>query len=278
MAEPAPAGDDPRPVVAITRSIEDNRSLARRLERAGFSVLAIPLVEVLAPADAGRALRSVLADLVAYDWVVLTSANGVRSVTEARAGEPWPREVSVAAVGPATAAAARSAGMPVRLIPDVATASALVDTFPPASPPASASTGPPVSQPASDGDGEVGERRGRVLAPLAELAGDTVTAGLGAKGWLVDRVDAYRTAADPGVAKRSVAEADVATFFSPSAVDRWTDRFGVRPSTAVCVGPSTATRAREAGFERIVTADPHTEDGVVLALEGLVRSSRNGPR
>lgn len=253
MAEPASAGGESRPVVAITRSVEDNRDLAGRLESLGFSVLAIPLIEVKAPADDGRALRAVLADLAAYDWVVLTSANGVRSMAEACAGAPWPDGVSVAAVGPATAAAARSAGMPVRLIPDVATASALVDRFPES----------------SDDD------RGRVLAPLAELAGDTVVAGLGAKGWRVDRVDAYRTTADPSVAEPSAAkvDADIAAFFSPSAVDRWVERFGAELPAAVCVGPSTAARAREAGFGRVVVADPHTEDGVLQALDGLVKAS-----
>ncbi len=276
MAEPALAGEEPRPVVAVTRSIEDNRSLQSRLESLGYPVLAVPLIQVVAPADDGRALRAAVADLSVYDWVVLTSANGVRSVAAARAGAPWPEEVSVAAVGPATATAARSAGMPVRLVPEVATASSLVDAFPPASSDAGEAPG---AGDASDGRGAA--RHGRVLAPLAELAGDAISDGIGAKGWRVDRVEAYRTTANTDITddpRSAGSEAEVVTFFSPSVVDRWVDRFGVSPAVAVCVGPSTAARAEAAGFERIVTADPHTEDGVVLALAGSVRSSGDGPR
>lgn len=232
--------------------------MASRLEAIGCSVVAVPLIEVLAPSDGGRALRSALDDLASYDWVVLTSANGVRSMTEAGVLAPWPDGVAVAAVGPATAAAAREAGMPVRLVPDVATAAALVEAFPPPGP----------------HDGR------RVLAPLAELAGDTVVAGLEARGWLVDRVEAYRTTASaeaPDALPGNEIDVgiDVVTFFSPSAVDRWVARFGTRvPVVVVCVGPSTAARAREAGLERILLAVPHSEDGVIAIVAGLTRPLR----
>lgn len=247
MAERAPTATG-RPTVAITRSVEDNRSLAERLERLGFVAVAIPLIDVMAPADGGRALTEALEQLADYGWVVLTSANGVRALVEAGNGRPWPGEVSVAAVGPATAAAARSAGLPVALVPDVATAVALVDTFPVA--------GPPPPPP-------------RVLAPLAQLASDTVATGLEAKGWRVDRVEAYRTVAPQEQADRSDAVVDAAAFFSPSAVDRWVDRYGIGVPLAVCVGPSTAARARDRGLARVVEATPHTEGGIVTALEEL---------
>lgn len=242
-----------RPAVAITRSVEDNRSLAAGLERLGFVVVAVPLIDVAAPGDGGRALAEALERLADYDWVVLTSANGVRAVVDAGIGRSWPEGVAVAAVGPATAAAARSAGLPVALVPDVATASALVDAFPVAGPP------PP----------------GRlVLAPLAHLASDTVVTGLGAKGWLVDRVEAYRTVAPTGRAHRGAVDVDAVAFFSPSAVDRWVDRYGTGVPLAVCVGPSTSARARDRGLAEVVEATPHDQGGVVRALEDRFGPSR----
>ena len=39
---------------------------------------------------------------------------------------------------------------------------------------------------------------GRVLAPLGNLAGDVLDAGLTRKGWTVDAVEAYRTVDGPG--------------------------------------------------------------------------------
>ncbi len=250
-----------RPTVAITRSVEDNGPLAARLESLGFDVVSVPLIEVTPPADGGAALAAAVDDLATYDWVVVTSANGVTALVDAlgaadatgagagvACGRRWPDGVAVAAVGPATATAAEAAGLPVTLVPEVATAAALAEAFPARRP--------------DDG--------GRVLAPLAELAGDTIVDGLGAKGWQVDRIQAYRTRApDP---PPSLPNADIAavTFFSPSAVDRWVDRFGSDAAVAVCVGPSTAARATRRGFAQVVTAEPHSEVGVVALLENLL--------
>ena len=241
---------DRRPMVAVTRSAEDNRSLTDRLERLGFAVTAIPLIEVVGPTDGGRALAAALAELGRYRWVVLTSVNGVRSVVAARSDRRWPADVSVAVVGPATAAAARSVGLPVALVPDEATAAALVEAFPCAGADADAEPdveGDPDPHPDAGAGDPVGRR---VLAPLAALAGDTVTTGLTARGWLVDRVDAYRTVIPEVSPGQAVGVAggriDAVAFFSPSVVDRWVDRFGVGVPFAACVGPSTADRARNA--------------------------------
>jgi uroporphyrinogen-III synthase len=249
MAEPSPA-EDPRSVIAVTRSVDANRSLVEELERRGLVVVEVPLNEVRPPGDEGEALGRAVDSLDRYRWVVLTSANGVRAVAEALGGRPWPPgpgpagdPVEVAAVGPTTAAEARDAGMPVGLVPERATAAALVEAFPRARP----------------------GRSNRVLAPLAELAGPTVVAGLEAKGWVVDRVEAYRTAApvEPVPPGEAPPAADLVTFFAPSAVDRWADRFGPSAPIAVCIGPSTGARARDRGFAEVMVARPHNEAGVV---------------
>lgn len=243
-----PTADRPRARVAVTRSVDDNASLIAALEAIGVEAVAIPLVEVAPAGDGGAALAAAAADLERYHWVVLTSANGVRALVDALDGRPWPPGPAVAVVGPATAAAARSAGLPVDLQPAEATAAHLVADLP-------AGHGP-------------------VLAPLAELAGPTVVDGLTTKGWRVDRVEAYRTVApatDAGGATGATRpEVDLVTFFSPSAVDRWVDRFGSSATPgppAVCVGPATAARAERRGLAPIVVADPHTEAGVVAAVE-----------
>lgn len=248
MAEPAT-----RPTVAVTRSVEDNAPLAAELRRRGFDVVPVPLVEVAGPSDGGDALDRAVASLDGgtIRWVVVTSVTGVRALSEAmirvRGGRPWPARVEVAVVGPGTASEARAAGMPVALVPPVATAASLVEAFPAADP------------------NTAGRR---VLAPLAELAGSTVEDGLGAKGWSVVRVEAYRTGAPPRpAAVDRVTGAEAVTFFSPSVVDRWIERFGpVVPPLVVCIGPSTAGRAVARGLQGVVMAEPHTEDGVIEAL------------
>lgn len=262
--------------MVVTRSEADNRRLAQILSELGAAVISIPLVAVLGPEDGGRALAAAVGNLTDYRWVVLTSVNGVEAVRSAMAGTPWPPQVMVAPVGPVTATAARSAGMRVGPIPETATAAALVEAFAPA-------------RLDPTGDGDDGGGRPRVLAPLAELAGTTVVDGLRAKGYRVDRVTAYRTAAPtdhtggtPGTGpsgvipaeagRDSVVDADAVTFFAPSAVDRFVERFGVDgvPPTVVCVGPSTAERAAAHGLGGVITAAPHTQPGVVDALRAAL--------
>lgn len=236
-------------MVAVTRSIDDNRPLAAELAERGWRVVSVPLIEVVAPADGGRELDRALSELDRYRWVVLTSVNAVRAIAQRRSGQPWPAAVEVAVVGPTTGRAADQAGLPVDLVPTEATAEALVEAFP-----------------HHDGGNP------RVLAPLAALASSTVQEGLAAKGWLVERVEAYRTIApETSIADSlpvGVTEVAVVTFFSPSAVDRWVDLLGpgALAATAVCIGPSTAARARARGFTIVVTADPHTEAGVVESV------------
>ena len=252
---------EPPLTVVVTRSADDNASLGAELTRRGFDVVAVPLVAILAPSDGGEALARAVASIDdgTVAWVVLTSVNGVDALAAAlatgRGDRRWPDRVEVAAVGPATAAAARAAGMTVGIVPPEATAGSLVEVFP--------------------NHGPTALRR-RVLAPLAELAGSTVEDGLRAKGWSVERVEAYRTGAPSGPGPDAptvarVSTADAVTFFSPSVVDRWIAQFGpAAPPVVVCIGPSTAERARDRGLTGVVMARPHTEDGVIEALSAAL--------
>ncbi|MEL6985881.1 MAG: uroporphyrinogen-III synthase, partial [Actinomycetota bacterium] len=81
---------EPRPAVAVTRSVEDNGPLAARLESLGLDVVSVPLIEVAPPADGGAALAAAVDDLPAYDWVVVTSANGAKAVADAVAANHDP--------------------------------------------------------------------------------------------------------------------------------------------------------------------------------------------
>lgn len=248
--------------VVVTRSVEDNRSLGQQLTELGAEVIAWPMTEVVEPADGGIALREAVARLADYRYVVLTSANGVRAVAAALGDEPWPAGSVVKPVGPVTAALAVAHGMMVDHPPNTATAESLVEAMPPAAP----GGDPPL-----------------VLAPLAELAGETVVYGLEAKGYVVDRVEAYRTVApetpgwlvgDAGGGPGDFDRVDALTFFSPSAVDRLVDLVGADPLTAarltVCIGPATGARASGRGLANVVVADPHTEAGVVTRLVAAI--------
>ncbi len=161
-----------------------------------------------------------------------------------------PAQVRVAAVGTATAAAARQARWPVDFLPSEATGEKLAAEFPidPFEP-------------------------CRILAPLAELAPTTMVDHLRARGADVTRVQAYRMAEPrhaPGLLA-AASDADVVLLTSPSTADRFAALVGPR-IRAVVIGPSTRSAALEAGFDVMATADPHTVDGLVAALVNSIES------
>jgi uroporphyrinogen-III synthase len=243
----------------LTRASADNASLAASLTEDGYRPIELPLTAVAPAADGGAELAAAVERLDRYDLVTLTSVNGVRALADALGGRPWPSGLAVAVVGPTTARAAVEAGLTVDIVPPVATAAALADS---------------IDTAATDG------RPRRVLAPLAEAAAETLEAGLRAKGYEVERVEAYRTVAPAALpadvlAQLASAAPAAVTFFAPSAVDRWVDLVeGPTPPLVLCIGTSTAARAAQQGMVGIRTASPHSEAGILALIRAEVDRRR----
>ncbi|MEZ5376508.1 MAG: uroporphyrinogen-III synthase [Acidimicrobiales bacterium] len=245
-----PTGLEGRRVV-VCRAADQAIGLVAAVEALGATAIALPLLEQQAPADGGAALNRALNDDAAFDWMVLTSANAVRAV--AGLHPVLPPGLQIAVVGPATARAVAAVGWTVDFEPSVATAAALAAELP------------------------LGSPSLRVLAPLAELAADTLERTLTDRGAIVERVEAYRMAM-PRHSNERLAEAlsgDVVLLTSPSTAERFAALAGEQRSNAelpvdlpaaVAIGPSTEAAAQAAGFTVLATADPHTEDGLVAAL------------
>jgi len=230
--------------VVVTRAAEQAGRLTRLLEAAGATVVEVPVTQVVAPADEGAALREAVAASRSYDWLVLTSPNGVAAVAEA-AGGTLP-DVPVAVVGPGTADAASAAGGAVALVPDRFVAEGLLDAFP---------------DPPPGG--------GRVLLAQAEAARPVLAEGLRERGWDVVAVVAYRTVPcppDPGLVQRA-ARADAITFTAGSGVHAYVDAAGAGavPPTVVCIGPVTAAAAEARGLKISAVARTHDLGGLVQA-------------
>jgi uroporphyrinogen-III synthase len=94
--------------VVVTRPAEQGGPLVERLQKLGHEVTVCPLIEV-------RPLGDARIDLSAYDWVVVTSANGARELVRRMDG----RLPKVAAIGPGTAAVLEEYGITVGLVPAV---------------------------------------------------------------------------------------------------------------------------------------------------------------
>lgn len=290
--------------VVVTRARAQASPFAHRLRTLGAEVIEAPTIEVVEASDGGEALRSATADIGRYDWLVLTSVNGVArtmaNLPDARALAG----VKVAAIGATTAEALANHGIVADLVPDSFVAEGLADVFPapripPIEPDASGAPSPLADVGSSggpsggrdrvteaegstdvgrgDGRGAGGSKGGRVLLARAEVARVELPDALRAMGWQVDDVPAYRTAAaavSDEVAER-IAGADAVTFMSSSSVTNLVGAVGVEriPSVVASIGPITSATARKAGLEVTVEATPHTMDALLDTLvEALGRS------
>jgi uroporphyrinogen-III synthase len=246
--------------VVVTGDAERTRDLDRRVSELGASVVRLPVVAVSEPSDAGAALDAAVGRLLAsaYDWVLVTSANGVERLHRSLAGRPVPATVRWAAVGPSTSRTLEAVGLPCHLAPSAATADDLVDALVATSTPA------------------------RALYPRAERVRTDVAGRLRAAGWSVDDVVAYRTVGatpDPSQCEAARA-ADAVLFTSGSAVEHTVvalGRAGV-PDVVVTIGPATSTAVRDQGLAVSTEAVPHSIDGMVGALVGETVGREPGHR
>jgi uroporphyrinogen-III synthase len=225
--------------VAVTRP--EAGALGDRLTELGATVVHVPLIEIGEPVDGGVALRGALARLAAFDWLVVTSANGARRVG---AAARLHQGLRLAAVGPATAAALEAeAGRGVDLVPALAQAEGLLAEFP--------------ATPA------------RILLAQADRARSVLADGLAAAGHHVETVTAYRTVTrrpDPDELER-LAGVGAVVLSSGSAAIAWVDALGTSaPPVVVAIGPVTADVARSRGLA--VTHVARSPDTVADVVAG----------
>ncbi|MBV9042509.1 MAG: uroporphyrinogen-III C-methyltransferase [Acidimicrobiia bacterium] len=232
--------------VVVTRAREQASELVDLLQRLGAQAIELPAITIGEPDDGGAGLWESASSLRRgdFEWIVFTSANSVdRFCALLRDARDF-GTTKVAAIGPGTGAALARFGIEADLVPDRFVAESLVEAFP---------------------SGE-----GRLLLPRAAVARDVLVDGLGAKGWAVTVVEAYRTRpAEPSPSTLAEArKADAITFTSSSTVTNFLQVAGADavPPVVVCIGPITAATARDAGLTVDVVAEEHTIDGVVDAL------------
>jgi len=234
------------------------------LEALGAEALVYPTIAVEAPEDPGPLRRAVDA-LPSYDWLVLTSPNGVewfwRALETAGRDAAELEDLRVACVGRATAEAVEARGLTVDVVPSDQHGEGLLEAM-------------------LDAGGLDGAR---VLLPRAAVARDVLPDGLEAAGARVDDVAAYRTVPNTEGAqamRRELAAGriDVVTFTSPSSARSFVDAVGreLHGAKVAVIGPVTGRAARELGLEVAVEASDHSIPGLVRAVAGLYGGSTEG--
>ncbi|MDA0722718.1 MAG: uroporphyrinogen-III C-methyltransferase [Verrucomicrobia bacterium] len=246
--------------IVVTRAREQASKLNRMLEKAGAEVLELPLIEVK-PACNKEVVAEVLSCIASYEWVLFTSANGVReffklffrAFSDIRSFGP----MRIACVGAATAKEVEKFNLEVELVPEDSTAEhlakALVDTD---------------SLDSANVLVVTGNRNREVLVKLLEEVGRAI----------VDVMPLYETDyAD--VEKLPILDyyrthgADAIVFTSSSTVDSFAEqedvltlREGARKPIHCSIGPITSESLKDNGMSVDLESPKSSLESVVETL------------
>jgi uroporphyrinogen III methyltransferase/synthase len=245
--------------VLVPRTKEQAGSLSARLRGFGAVPEEVPTISVEPPRNPqqmDKAVRGLVEGR--YEWIAFTSVNAVRAVREkfdeygldARAFSG----LKIAAVGDKTAAAIEAWGLRADLVPSgEQSARGLLEDWPPYD--------------------DVLDPINRVFLPRADIATETLVAGLVELGWEVDDVTAYRTvrATPPPAPTREAIKTgkfDAVVFTSSSTVRNLVGIAGKPHASTViaAIGPATAKTAEEHGLRVDVLAPTPSIECLVDAL------------
>jgi uroporphyrinogen III methyltransferase / synthase len=248
--------------IVVTRPRAQADGFAEELKAMGAAPIAFPVIEIEQVEDTSSLDRA-LAKLSCYEWMVLTSVNGVEKVWErlSRLGlnGPFPENVRIAAIGPKTAAALHDRGIAPDFVPQEYIAEAIVP-----------------------GMGDLRDRW--VLLPRADIARPALAEAILQAGGIAHEIAAYRTA--PGVPDAQALASlkvgvDLLTFTSSSTVtnfcrvvkDAGLDPLHLPGSPLVaCIGPITAKTAEQQGFQVAIMASEYTTKGLTYAISRYFNS------
>jgi uroporphyrinogen III methyltransferase/synthase len=245
--------------VVSTRPAARACGLTRALRELGARVLEAPSIAI-EPARDPAPLRDALGRADEFDWLVLTSAEGVRAVgaalqeaaRDARALAP----LRICVIGPATAQALRDLGLRPDLMPEAYTSAAIAEALP--------------ARESLQGK--------RILCARADIAPPALTDALREAGADVRSVTAYHVVAaafDPAPVRRALQSGEPVwiTFTSPSTAENFlaavsAEELRKAGARIASIGPVTSEALRRLGLPPHVEADPHTADGLVEAILG----------
>ncbi len=246
--------------IVVTRPAAQSRALITQLQALGAAPLVCPAIAIAPLADYS-ALDAAIACLAEYNWLIVTSVNGVHTLlarmAELGADQAALQRLKIGAIGPASAQALVKYGLHAQFMPTAYVAEAILD--------------------------QIGDLAGqRVLLPRADIAREILAIGLRERGAQVDEIAAYRTVPGDGATELArhieASTIDAITFTSSSTV-RYTldglEQIGIERGRAVallnqtaivCIGPITAATARAEGLRVDAMAQQFTSDGLVAAL------------
>lgn len=245
--------------VLVGRAKAQAGALAKLLREQGAKVTAVPFIEIRKP-KSFKPLDTALKEIREYDWLILTSVNGVDALFERLMKlkmEPgWLAHLRIAAIGPATKAAIEKHDLDVNVVPREYVAESVVKALK-----------------------KTVEGR-RVLLVRAKVARDVIPDELRRAGAAVDVVEAYETVLPKASrtqllsALKSAQRPDAITFTSSSTVRNFVELIGQKAAYSglldgialASIGPVTTATLKELGFKAGIKAREFTMPGLVDAI------------
>lgn len=238
--------------VLLTREERDNAGFADLIREAGGEPVSIPMIG-FRPRDLDDKEKEILANLQQYDWLVLTSKNGVDFFF--RQVEKEIRLPDIAVIGTKTKEALEQYGHVPQFVPSQFVAECFVEELIPGL--------------ANDV---------KVLVVKGNLARDLIADSVRAKGHICDEVILYENAM-PESSEEKLCEAikneqlDILTFASSSAVRHFMQvvekhelRSFISHCVIACIGPIAQKTAEQHGLHVQICAQPYTIEGLVASL------------
>ena len=250
--------------VLISRARKQAGALSLSLRQLGCVVIEIPFIEIRRPSSY-KPLDTALRKLSDYDWLVLTSVNGVEAlfsrIESLKISTAELAGLKIAAIGPATRKAMESRSVRVHVTPREYVAESVVSAL---------------------------KRRvkgKKVLLVRAKVARDVIPRELRKAGATVEVIEAYETVTPKNsqarlrevLANRS-KKPHAITFTSSSTVRNFVALLGLRAARAALrkkgsrgihsasIGPVTSGTLRELGLPVDIEAKEFTMPGLVSAI------------
>ncbi len=244
--------------ILVGRARHQASSLSAGLRRLGASVVEIPFIEIRKPRSF-KPLDEALTNLKNYDWLIMTSVNGVEAMWKRRRKFRLTRRhfqhLQIAAIGPATKRALVRSGLTVKMVPEEYVAESVVRGL---------------------RDTVSGKR---VLLVRAKVARDVIPEQLRSAGAQVDVVEAYETVMPKKSRERlralmedATRRPHLVTFTSSSTARNFAELLGpARPRSLkdvqlASIGPVTSATLRELQLPVAIEAREFTMGGLIRAI------------
>lgn len=244
--------------VLNTRAKAQSGALSSLLRERGADVIEIPTIEINPPRSY-KPLDEALKNITEYDWLILTSVNGVDAVFSRLKKLKIPvaslNHLQIAAIGPATKKTIERHELVVTVTPKKYIAEAVVDAL----------------------RGKTGGKK--ILLARAKVARDVLPNQLRKTAAKVDVVEAYETTV-PASSKNKLQKLfagpdgppEIVTFTSSSTAANFLKLLDKKHQNTLTeiwlasIGPVTSKTLRDAGFPPTVEAREYTMNGLVLAI------------